>query len=68
VLSRKITNMVTVYSCQEDPPPPPREKGLILEKLGIWESRGFQTSEDFKFKVSPSHASLSYKGKSHPTE
>ena len=70
--------MVTVYSYQKDPPlslqkknelpPPPTQKDLILEKLGIWGSRGFQTSEDCKLKARPSWASWNYKDRSHPTE
>jgi hypothetical protein len=39
-----------------------------LKKLGTGGSLGFQTSIDFKFKASPSKASLSYKRTSHPKE
>lgn len=57
----------SVYN-KHAPPTPPTQKDLILEKLGIWGSQGFQTSEHCKFKASPSQVSLSYKGRSHPTE
>ena len=69
-------NMVIIYPCQETPmlslqqtlTTATHTENSYIGEIWDWGSPGFQTSIDCKFKASPSQASLSYKGRSHPTE